>query len=435
MDMPLKKIEDFVLKLSWEELPEKTRQIARLCVLDATGCAVAGSRSEHLATHIATIQNQGQEGGSPVWGTGFNLNLGWSIFFNAHTAAYFDLDDGHRRAQGHPGATIIPVALATAHQLKLSGKAFLEAVVVGYEVAIRSALAIRSLGGPRKGSGGWATVGAAAATARLMGCSQEQVLHAIGLAEYYAPQAPQDRSVAFPSEMKEGIAWGAYSGFNSALLASGGLSGMRPHLADAAFIDDLGEVYEIEKSYFKKYASCRWAHPALDGLKLMLEEKQIAPGSISEIRVFSFEKAVLMQRCAPSTVMEALYSIPFALGCFLIHGQLGPQQLSSENMQNKKVQALARRVKMIAEPELTARFPEHCLQRVEVDFNNGESYRGPLLSAKGDPDNPYQEGDLTDKFNGLTEGILGQQAERIPALIKELERHLVAEFVTLLLPR
>jgi 2-methylcitrate dehydratase PrpD len=435
MDMPLKKIEDFVLKLSWENLPEKTRQITRFCVLDTIGCAVAGSRSEHLASHIATIRNQGQKGMSPVWGTDFSLNLSWSIFFNAHTAAYYDLDDGHRRAQGHPGATIIPVALATAHQLKLSGKAFLEAVVVGYEVAIRSALAIRSLGGPRKGSGGWATVGAAAATARLMGCSHAQVLHAIGLAEYYAPQAPQDRSVAFPSEMKEGIAWGAHSGFNSALLASGGFNGMRPHLADAAVIADLGEVYEIETSYFKKYASCRWAHPALDGLKLMLEEKQISPGSISEIRVFTFEKAVLMQRCAPTTVMEALYSIPYALGCFLINGNLGPQQLSSENIQNKKVLALAQRVKMIAEPELTARFPEHCLQRIEVDFNNGESYRGPLLSAKGDPDNPYQEGDLTDKFNGLTEGILGQQAERIPVLIKELERHSVAEFVTLLIPR
>lgn len=435
MDIPSKRLEDFVLKLSWEKLSEETRQITRLCVLDVIGCAVAGSRSEQLATHIATILNQAQKGGSPVWGTGFNLTLGWSIFFNAHTAAYFDLDDGHRRAQGHPGATIIPAALATAHQLKLSGKAFLEAVVVGYEVAIRSALAIRCLGGPRKGSGGWATVGAAAATARLMGCSQAQVLHAIGLAEYYAPQAPQDRSVAFPSEMKEGIAWGAYSGFNAALLASGGFMGMRPHLADATFIDDLGEVYEIENSYFKKYASCRWSHPALDGLKQMLEKKQIAPESINEIRVYSFEKAVLMQRCAPSTVMEALYSIPYALGCFLIHGQLGPKQLRSENLQNMKILDLARRVKMIAEPELTARFPEHCLQRVEVDFTNGESYRGPLLSAKGDPDNPYQEGDLIDKFKGLTEGILGQQAEQIPALIKELERHSVTEFVTLLLPR
>lgn len=435
MNEPLKKLEDFVLRLTWDELPEKTRQIARSCVLDTIGCAVAGSRCAHLSAHVETILSQGQGGGLPVWGTSMNLNPGWSIFFNAHSSAYYDLDDGHRRAQGHPGATIIPVALATAHHLKLSGKAFLEAVVVGYEVAIRSALVIRSLGGPRKGSGGWATVGAAAAAARLLGCSHEQVLHAIGLAEYYAPQASQDRSVAFPSEMKEGIPWGAYSGFNSALLASGGFSGMRPHLADAAFIADLGEVYEIEKTYFKIYSSCRWAHPALDGLKQMLEEKPIAPELISEIRVHSFEKAVLMKRCTPATVMEAIYSIPYAIGCFLIHGKLGPQQLGAENLQDTQILDLARRVKMVADPELTARFPEHCLQRVEVDFNNGETWRSPLLSAKGDPDHPYREEELIGKFIWLTEGMLGPQTDRIPALVKELELHPVKDLVKLLSPQ
>ena len=429
------KLEDFILNLSWEDLPEKTRQVTRLCVLDAIGCAIAGSRCDSLSAHVETIRNQGQEGTSPIWGTNFSLTPGWSIFFNAHTTAYYDMDDGHRQAQGHPGAAIVPAALTTAHQLKLSGKDFLEAVVVGYEVAIRSALVIRNLGGPRKGSGGWTAVGAAAAAARLMGCSRTQVLHAIGLAEYYAPQAPQDRSVAFPSDMKEGLPWGAYSGFTSAQLASSGFRGMQPHLTDASFSEDLGDIYEIENTYFKTYACCRWAHPALDGLKRMLTEQPVAVDEIREIRVHSFEKSILMNRSNPGTVMEAIYSIPYALGCFLIHGKLGPQQLSVENLQNQKISALARRVKMIADPALTARFPEQCLQRIEVDFKNGGSYHGPLLSAKGDPDNPFLEEELIGKFNGLIEGILDPRAQRIPALIKELERHPVADLVTLLKPR
>ena len=434
MKKSLVRLEDFILNLTWDSLPEKTRQVVRLCVLDAIGCAVAGSCCEQLPAQVETSINQGHGGESPVWGTDFSLNPGWSIFFNAHTAAYYDLDDGHRRAQGHPGAAIIPVALTMAHQLKLSGKDFLEALVVGYEVAIRSALVIRSLGGPRKGSGGWVAVGAAAAAARLMGCSPAQVLNAIGLAEYYAPQAPQDRSVAFPSEMKEGIPWGAYSGFTSAQLAAGGFSGMRPHLADDSSLDTLGEVYEIENTYFKIYASCRWAHPALDGLKLMLAERSVDAEEISEIRVHSFEKAVLMGRSTPATAMEAVYSIPYALGCFLVRGKLGHQQLNIETLRDKNILALARRVKMIADPELTACFPEQCLQRIEVDFKNGETYRSPLLSAKGDPDNPYLEDELVDKFKSLTEERLGHQVEQISALVKELERHAVADLVTLLKP-
>ena len=431
---PMNSLEGFILDLRWDDLPEKTRQTLRTCILDTIGCAVAGSGSEQLPTHVGTLLEQKQHGENPVWGTRFNLNPGWSIFFNAHNAAYYDLDDGHRRAQGHPGATIIPAALGTAYHLGLSGKDFLEAVVVGYEVAIRSALVIRELGGPRKGSGGWAIVGAAAATARLMCSSHEQVLHAIGLAEYYAPQAPQDRSVVFPSEMKEGIPWGAYAGYTSAMLASGGFSGMRPYLADSPYIADLGATYEIEKTYFKQYSSCRWAHPALDALTQILAENRRAAETISEIRVFSFEKAVLMQRCAPATSMEAVYSIPFAVGCYLVHGELGPQQLSENNLHNPEILALARRVKMIADPELTACFPEQCLQRVEVDFNTGETCCSPLVSAKGDPDNPYTEDELIDKFTWLTSEILGSQAEQIPPLIRDLERHSVADLVKLLIP-
>ena len=89
-------------------------------------------------------------------------------------------------------------------------------------------------------------------------------------AEYYAPQATQDRSASSPSEMKEGIPWAAYTGYSAAILAANGLGAMSPHLSDSSFIEDLGEYYEIERSHFKTYASCRWAHPAIHGLKEML---------------------------------------------------------------------------------------------------------------------------------------------------------------------
>ncbi|HKL27537.1 MAG TPA: MmgE/PrpD family protein, partial [Desulfuromonadales bacterium] len=202
---------DFIAGLDWEQLPERVRTTARMCILDAIGCALAGSRCAVLDRHVQNIINQGQEGPQAVWGGRYRLQPAWAIFYNAHTAAYYDLDDGHRRAQGHPGAVIVPTALVTAAHLQRSGREVLEAVVAGYEIAVRSALRIRSQGGPRKGSAGWAAIGAGAAAAHLMHCSPQQCLNAVGLAEYYAPQAPQDRSASFPSEMKEGIPWGAYT--------------------------------------------------------------------------------------------------------------------------------------------------------------------------------------------------------------------------------
>lgn len=427
-------LENFIHDLSWDEIPEQTRDIARLCTLDAIGCAVAGSRCEKLADHINTILKKNTTAFEPVWGTRFKLDLSWAIFFNAHITAYFDIDDGHRKAQGHPGATIIPAALATTHHRNLSGKNFLEAIIIGYECAIRTALVMRSLGGPRKGSGGWATIGAAAAVSRLLGCSPEQIVHAVGLAEYYAPQAPQDRSAAFPSEMKEGISWGAQTGYSAALLASSGFTAMRPYLADSKLIEDLGENFEIEKTYFKTYACCRWAHPAIDALKKMLDEHPRPVDTIRHIRVRTFDKALLMARKNPATTLEAIYSIPYAISNFLIHGQLGPDQMLSENLQKADISALSQRVSLTADPELTALFPEQCLQQVEIDFTDGSSYLGPLLAAQGDPDKPYSKAELVEKFRLLTEDILGSKWCLIPELIDELEKHPVAKLVSLLSP-
>jgi len=427
-------IERFISDLSWDELSEQTRNIARLCLLDAIGCAVAGSRCEKLEDRVKAIVPQNNRGQNPIWGTSFECDLPWAIFFNAHTAAYFDIDDGHRKAQGHPGATIVPAALTTAHQLGLPGRKLLEALVVGYEIAIRSAQVMRSLGGPRKGSGGWAMVGATAAVSRLLDCSPGQTNHAIGLGEYYAPQAPQDRSAAFPSEMKEGIAWGAQTGYTAALLASSGFTAMRPYLADSPLIEDLGKNFEIEKTYFKTYVCCRWAHPAIDGLKEMLDKQPMPLENIHEIRVRTFDKALLMARRNPTTTFEAVYSIPHAISSFLIHGQLEPEQMMPANLQKADVCDLSQRVSLIADPKLTALFPEQCLQQIEVDFTDGSSYLSPLLSAKGDPDKPYSKMELVDKFRLLTEDILGSKWCLIPELIDELERHPAAKLVSLLSP-
>mmetsp|Transcript_153873 Transcript_153873/g.493490 ORF Transcript_153873/g.493490 Transcript_153873/m.493490 type:complete len:91 (+) Transcript_153873:271-543(+) len=84
---------------------------------------------------------------------------------NAYAGALFDMDDGHRKAQGHPGAVLVPAALTVGAKVRSTGKEVLEAVAVGYDVAVREAVRIREAGGPRKGSSGWCAPGAAA-TAR-----------------------------------------------------------------------------------------------------------------------------------------------------------------------------------------------------------------------------------------------------------------------------
>lgn len=423
-------LDRFVRGLRWEDLGTGTREMARRCVLDALGCALSGLRADRLLDLVEGVRRMERGNDSPLWGTKILLSLPWAIFFNSYMTAFFDLDDGHRSAQGHPGAAIIPAALCTAYHLGASGKAFLEAVIVGYEIAIRSALLMREMGGPRKGSGAWIVPGVAAAVGRLMSLDSKHILWALGAAEFMALQAPQDRSASYPSLMKEGLPWGAYTGYMAAFLTSYGLSGMRPYLADSPLLNDLGEKFEIERVYFKRYACCRWAHPAIDGLAEMLK-LGYRLDEIDQIQIRTFGKALLDQRI-PSDTIEALYSIPFAVASYMIHGKLGPKEVSGDALKDPRTIALYKRIHLVEDPELTKFFPEKCLQQIVVTFKTGEHYSSDLLSAKGDPDNPLTDEELLAKFRTLTEDRLGQRWEEVAQTVRYLDKFDVAKLVDLL---
>ena len=291
---------------------------------------------------------------------------------------------------------------------------------------------MRELGGPRKGSGGWSVTGVAAAVGCLMGLREKELLSSIGLAEYYAPQAPQDRNVAYPSMMKEGIAWSASTGYSCARLASLGFTGMRPFLADSHTIADLGRNFEINNTYFKIYAACRWAHPALDGLDQMLSETGRQPDEIKEVTVRTFEKGTLMARRRPKDMLEALYSIPFAIGCFLVHRRVGPEHLTAAGLADRRVLAFADRVQLVAEDSFTGAFPEKCLQQIHVRFSDNQKYTSDTLSARGDPDKPYSNAVLKEKFAALAEPVVGKGCKKIINIVEALERYSTADLVKLL---
>lgn len=415
------KAEDFIKDLSWDGLTPQTQKMAKICVLDTLGCALAGARSEGFPSLCQAIKRLDGGCDSPVWGTEYSLSLPWSIFLNSYAAAYFDLDDGHRAAQGHPGAAVVPAALSLALQINAGGRALLEAVVAGYEIAVRSALIMRGLGGPRKGSGGWTVTGAAAAAARLLDLPLRNILHALGLAEYYAPQAPQDRSASYPSQNKEGISWAAHTGYIAAYLASSGYEAMRPYLADAPECKNLAEIYEIQNAYHKMYASCRWAHPAIDGLTQMRREADFTVDDIAEIRIRTFEKALLLARNEPANTLEALYSIPFAVASFLIHGELSPRQMFGAALKDKSVLDLAKTIKLVEDPDLTRLFPEQCLQKIEVVFKNGAHLVSQPLSARGDPSEPYTFAELSQKFKRLSQDVLSDKWQIVVRAIEHLE--------------
>jgi 2-methylcitrate dehydratase PrpD len=344
---------------------------------------------------------------------------------NGFAASALDIDDGYRPVKGHPGAVVFPAVLAAAEEAKSSGVELLTALVVGYEVAMRAGRIMHLLYDFYHGSGAWAPVGAAAGAARLLGCDAEQTCHALGIAEFHAAMTPEMRSVEHPSMLKDGIGWGAMVGIASPQLAARGFTGF-PALFDAGdagprLTESLGDAYLILDLYFKPYACCRWAQPAIEGALSAAHRIGATAADLARVRVHTFEAATHLRSAAPRTTEEAQFSLPWPVACALIDGVVGPEQVAGESLADPTRQELAARVEVVVDEELEEAFPEQALAWVEIETTDGSRARSGILSAPGDAHTPFSDTELAEKFRDLTTPVLGShRARKLASAIERL---------------
>ena len=139
-----------------------------------------------------------------------------------------------------------------------------------------------------------------------------------------------------------------------------------------------------------------------------------------------------MARRRPENLLEALYSIPFAIGCYLVHRRVAPEHLTAANLADRRILAFADRVQLVAEDKFSSKFPEKCWQQIHVRFSDNQEYTSDTLSARGDPEKPYSIAELKEKFAALTEPVVGKRYHKIIKVVDTLENHSAAELARLL---
>jgi 2-methylcitrate dehydratase PrpD len=270
---------------------------------------------------------------------------------------------------------------------------------VGYEIAIRAGVALHDRDPSYHASGAWGGLGAAAATARMLGLDAERTAHALGLAEYHAPIAHIMRSVAEPAMTKDACGWGASVGVSSALLAARGFTSLRPEFLDTPS-EDLGELWRLEELYVKAYPCCRWSQPAIRAALEAGEGKPLHPGEVERVVIHTFAAANELTKVAPANTEEAQYNLVwpvatvFARGDFTVADVLGPWD-------DPAVAALAASTEVRVDPELTAAFPARRLTGVEVQLRDGRRLAAGPLEPRGEPDDPDWAGVVEAKVAAL----------------------------------
>lgn len=393
----------FIAELTWDDVPAAPRKMLRRCVLDLCGTMIAGSTTalSRIAREVAAQVFGGDE--ATLLFDGRRVSLPGAALANGMTLDAMDMHDGYRPAKGHAGATVFPAALAVGEHSDWTGQELAAAIVVGYEIALRAAVGLHRTACDYHTSGAWGALGAAAAASRGLGLNIEQIWHALGTAEYHGPRSPMMRVIETPTMLKDGSGWGSMAGVVAAQLARAGFSGAPAATLESVDLapiwGDLGQRWLITEIYFKPYACCRWAQPAIRAALALVQEHKLSTDRIAKVKVETFHAAARLRISRPQTTDEAQYSLPFPLAAALIHGRLDPEHVMAPTLSDVDVLDLADRVSIVVDPDLDDRFPGEALARVRIEMEAGEKVESEVCSAPGDPHTPLSDAELQEKFN------------------------------------
>lgn len=413
--------------LTLADLPAEALEVARQCVLDWTGCALAGSR-EPLAQILSEQVAAAEPGASTLLGRSQRCGLRTAALVNGAAGHALDFDDTHMFLIGHPTVPVLPAALALAEQHDLSGERLLVAFVAGVELECRVG-ALLNPGHYRLGwhaTGSVGVFGAATACAHLLDLGAEPFGHAIGLAGTQSAGL----KASFGTMAKPLHAGKAASdGLLAALLASGGFTG-NPAIVEApqglaaaaagqtidpSRLERLEGRFLIRSTLFKYHAACYLTHAAINAT-LSLRE-QVSPEDVESIELWVAPEVLDVCNIAePRTGLEGKFSLRATAAMALLGDDTA--DLGSYNdsrMNHPDLVSLRDRVQVVPTEGRAS-----TQAKVVVATRDGRR-----LEADGDtgvpaPDLALQLDRLSAKFRALATPVLG--AERALALEEAIGR-------------
>jgi 2-methylcitrate dehydratase PrpD len=373
----------FAREVRWQDVPERVQRQLALLLLDHAAVCEAGRLAP--AAHIAADHASEVYGGDAATALldGRRLSAPGAAWANGVLANALDYDDGHRLTKGHPGAIVIPAALAVAEAVDASVTELYEAILVGYEVSVRAGILLHAREQQYHASASWGALGVAVAAGRLVGLDQARMRHAVGIAEYHAPIALMPRAVADPAMTKDTCGWGGVIGTTSALLAARGFTGLDSEFMQAREPLALGERWECLELYVKPYPCCRWTQPAIDAA-LSIRAGIEDPAQIAGVVVRTFAAADLLSRRRPENTEEMQYSLVWPVATALVRGVFGVDEVLG-GFDDVRVERLVHCMRVEVDPALSSAFPARRLTSVDVELSDGRTLRSGALEAGGEP--------------------------------------------------
>ncbi|WP_071059260.1 MmgE/PrpD family protein [Pelistega sp. MC2] len=407
----------FASELSFEQIPDNVILRCEELLLDTLGSIYAGSTERPVKTILAFAQSQGPLQGSaqllPHAGTSSPY---FAAMVNAAASHMVEQDDLHNSSVFHPACVVFPPALAIAQSIGASGKEFLTACVVGYEIGIRVGEFLgRSHYKIFHTTATAGTIAAAATVGNLLKLTPNQMLHALGSAGTQAAGLWEFLLTAADSKQLH-TAKAAANGLMAAMLAKDGFTGaeaifdgkqgMGVAFSESPAYDklnnQLGTRWALLETSFKYHASCRHTHPAADALLSLITKHDIAIEDIVQVTAHVHQAAidVLGAVNVPTTVHQSKFSMGTVLGIVAYKKFAGLTEFD-EALNDPNIHAFREKVHMVLDKQIDDAYPNKWLGKVTVTLNNGKTLSEFIEDPKGDPGNTLSRPEIEAKVTRL----------------------------------
>jgi 2-methylcitrate dehydratase len=442
----------WAVNASWKHASKAAQQRIKLHLLDALACAIGALG----AAPLKAIRNEEQS--SHALGTcttiaGESTSPERAAFYNGALIRYLDFMDTFV-APGeacHPSDNIA-VVLAGAELAGASGKDLLTALLVAYQVQCE----MTDAGVPIMKSGFDHTIQLAisqtAGLCRVLGLSQQQAAHAIGISTANGLGLAVSRA-GNPVPQWKGMASAAtaFSTIHNTRLAERGITGPLDAFESPLGLERvLGGHFKINWSRQKldKVLSCNikrynaefHSQTCVDALLELRREHGIQADEIRAIKIDIFKVAYEMigggkyvDPKSMKTKEDADHSLHYLAAVALLDGEVGPRQFEAARVRSSDVQDLLRRVNVASSYWYTKQYPRNMKCKVRVMLKDGRTLIAKKKDFRGFHRTPMKVDDVSAKFESLASGLMS--AERRNALrecVLDLENRSARELMQIL---
>jgi 2-methylcitrate dehydratase PrpD len=179
---------------------------------------------------------------------------------------------------------------------------------------------------------------------------------------------------------------------------------------------------------------CRWAQPAVEAALVLQRTHRFAADDIRTLTVESFREAIALgsARAVAATTEDAQYSLRHPIAAALVFGTIAADEVSEPRLADPRVDRLQRAMTLVEDPAFSKRFPAERWARVRIALADGRTLLSEPALARGNPENPLSDTELSAKYESYAEPVLGKpRTARLEHAVRRLdgERAQLDEFL------